>query len=191
MVRVLGDGVASAAIGPVATALDTTDVVDRSVARSSTASWIDLSDPSNPDAGRNHRVLESTLAEIPDIVLVSLGADLVPPTTDPAMQRCQPVTTQGAGSTLVAECAAAVLESVHYRQRVMAITFDLLAHTRDTRVVLIGSGGEPGTIAGTIDAQASEAAVAVADSGATWRERVAWASSPAGAADVLRQRGWI
>lgn len=194
MVRVLGDGIAALATQSVGRLLDTTDVVDRSVARSTTASWLDLNDPAHPDEGSNHRALVATNAEAPDLVLLSLGADLVPPTTNDAMGGCQPVSTQSPGgsaaSTVVADCARAVLATEHYRQRVMAIAFDVLAHTRVTRLVIVGTGGASGTIEGTIDEEAAAAVAAIADAGATWADRVAWSPSPVAVTDVLRQRDW-
>lgn len=203
MVRVIGDGVASIALEPVAEALDTTDLADRSVARSTVASWLDIDDRTDPDVGSNHRALATTLTEDPDLVLLSLGADLVPPTADREMELCQPVTAatvdpspvvpggSADGSSPSTDCARAVLEAEHHRQRVMAIVFDVLAHTRTTKVVLVGSGGEPGTIAGVIDAESAAAAVAVAEAGGSWRDRIAWSSSPSGMVTVLRQRGWV
>lgn len=197
MVRVIGDGVASVAVESVTSALDTTDVVDRSVARSTPASWLDLDDPAFPDEGANHGALAATLAEDPDLVLLSLGSDLVPSTDDADLQRCQPVTAQtidgspGGPSSLVVDCVLAVLEARHYRQRVMAVAFDVLAHTRNARLVVVGSGGDPGTIGGILDGLAESAVAAVAEAGATWNDRIAWSASPATVADVLRQRGWV
>ena len=186
MVRIVGDGVAAVAAESVADALDTTDVVDRSVARSTPGSWLDLRDAAVPDEGANHGALASVLAEAPDLVLLSLGADLVPPTRNAAMEACQ-----SAGSpTAVADCARGVLDTALYRQRVMAVVFDVLAHTRSTNVIVVGSGAADGTVAGTIDQQAASAVDGVAEAGASWRDRIAFAPRPAEVASVLRQRGW-
>lgn len=194
-VHVLGDGAASAAAASVAAAFDTTDIVDRSVARSAAITWLNLRDPAVPAEGANHELLVTTVADAPDIVLVSLGADLVPPTDDPDMDQCQPVTIQSgasvSASSMVTDCARAVLAERLLRQRMMAVAFDVLAGTRDTRLLVVGSGAPPGTIAAAVDAEQAAAVLAVAEAGAVWASRIAYAPSPSAAVAVIRERGWV
>lgn len=190
-VHVLGDGVALAAAEGVAAVYGTDVVVDRSVARSPAVSWLDLRDPAAPIEGANHDALNASVLDAPSIVLLSLGADLVPPTSDPDMELCQPMTVQAAGSTMVTDCARAVLTERLLRQRTMAVAFDVLAHTRTTRVLVVGSGAAPGTIAAAVDDEMAAAVRAVADAGAAWGYRIAFAPSAADAADVVRNEGWV
>lgn len=163
-VTVLGDGVASAALPSVAGALGATAVIDRSVPRSSAVSWLDLRDPAAPDEGSNHDALVATLRDAPSFVLVSLGTDVTAPTG-----RVDPI----------------------LRQRVMAVVFDLLARTIDTRVVVVGSGGPPGSAAATVDAEQAAAVSAVGEAGASWARRAAFAPSPVDVVAVLQQREWV
>ena len=188
--HVLGDGVAAGAAEAVAAALADAPVVDRSVARSAAVTWLNLRDPAAPSEGANHDALVATVADAPAVVLLSLGADLVPPTDDPDMELCQPVTTQAAGSSLVTDCARAVLAARLLRQRTMAVAFDVLAGTRTTRLLVVGSGAPPGTIAAAVDAEQAAAVRAVSEAGATWASRIAWAPSPSVAAAVMVERGW-
>lgn len=183
LVRVIGDGNASAAAGPVAAALATTDVVDRSVVGSAPVSWLFLDDPEERGAGANHDALVATNAESPEIVLVSLGAD-ASSGDDADLRRC------GSGAGAV-DCLRVALDERLLRQRTMAVVFDVLAHTRVTKVVVVGSGGVPGTVAGAVDEQQAAAVLGVAEAGASWAERVVWSPSPGDVVTVLRQRGWV
>jgi len=193
-VHVLGDGGASAAAPAVASALGATGIVDRSVDRSAAITWLNLRDPDTPAEGANHEFLVATVADAPGIVLLSLGADLVPPTDDPDMDLCQPMTIQSGASastsSMVTDCARAVLAQRLLRQRTMAVALDILAGTRTTRVLVVGSGAPPGTIAAAVDAEQAAAVRAVAEAGASWASRIAYAPSPAAAAAVVEERGW-
>lgn len=160
-IRVLGDGVASSAVAALSTALGATDAVDRSVAGSSAVSWLNLDDPAAPDEGANHDVLEATLADAPSFVLVSLGAGRPGAPVDPLL-----------------------------RQRVMAVVFDLLAHTVDTKVIVVGSGAAAGSPGAMVDGEQAAAVEAVADAGASWAARVAFAPSPADVVPTLERRDW-
>lgn len=200
-VHVLGDGAASAAAASVAAAFGTTDIVDRSVDRSAAITWLNLRDPAVPAEGANHERLVATIADTPAIVLLSLGADLVPPTDDPDMDGCQPMTIQtgptasassaSSASSMVTDCARAVLTARLLRQRTMAVAFDVLAGTRNTRLLVVGSGAPPGTIAAAVDAEQAAAVLAVAEAGAAWASRIAWAPSPEAATAVIGERGWV
>lgn len=193
--HVLGDGTASAAAASVAAAFGTTDIVDRSMARSAAITWLNLRDPAVPAEGANHALLVATVADAPSIVLVSLGADLVPPTDDRDMDLCQPMTIQSgpspSASSMVTDCARAVLAARLLRQRTMAVAFDVLAGTRNTRLLVVGSGAPPGTIAAAVDAEQAAAVLAVAEAGAAWASRIAYAPSPMAAAAVVEERGWV
>lgn len=182
-VHVLGDGGASAAASSVAAAFGTTDIVDRSVARSSAITWLNLRDPAVPIEGANHELLAASVADAPSIVLLSLGADLVPPTDDVDMERCR-------STTMVADCVQAVLAKRLLRQRTMAVAFDVLAGTRSTRMLVVGSGAPPGTIGAAVDAELAAAVLAVTEAGAAWGSRIAYAPSPTAAAAVVQERGW-
>lgn len=160
--RVLGDGMASAALPSVVAVLGATDSIDRTRPGSSAVSWLDLRDPAAPDEGANHAALETTVREAPSFVLLSLGAVSSAGSVDPLL-----------------------------RQRVMAVVFDVLAHTLDTRVVVVGSGATAGTAGAAVDGQQADAVAAVAEAGASWADRVAWAPSSGAVVDVLRERDWI
>ncbi|MFM8862368.1 MAG: hypothetical protein ACKOIA_07955 [Acidimicrobiia bacterium] len=194
-VHVLGDGVASEAAASVAAALGSTDVVDRSVSRSAAVTWLNLRDPDTPVEGANHELLAASVADAPSIVLLSLGADLVPPTEDPDMDLCQPMTIQSgspsSASSIVTDCARAVLAKRLLRQRTMAVAFDVLAGTRNTRMLVVGSGAPPGTIGAAVDAELAAAVLAVTEAGAAWGSRIAYAPSPTAAAAVVQERGWV
>lgn len=194
-IRVLGDTPGAGAAIIAATSSD--DATDLSVSASSLGAWMDL--PREDGDGAVHDRLVQITWDAPDLVVASLGGDaLVIP--DDRLMACAKASSTPTDRPQFIACAAPLLDARLVNQRVMAIAFDVLAHTRDAKLVLVGHAGADPTsplapwqqaaLAELLDARIAAATIAVGESGATWAERVVFCA-PTDCVAAVRSRGWI
>ena len=194
-VRVIGDS--PGAGDALVAAVGSTDSADYSVSASALGAWLDL--PRENGDGAVHDRLVQLAYDDPDLVVASLGGDiLVIPDAD--TMTCATTWRSESQRAEFDACVAPVLDRRLVGQRVMAIVFDVLAHTNEARLVLVGHARvDPASplapwqqleLAALLDARIASAAASVGESGATWADRVAY-SDRGDLVATARARGWL
>ena len=149
--------------------------------------------------GAVHDRLVQLAYDDPDLVVASLGGDiLVIPDAD--TMTCATTWRSESQRAEFDACVAPVLDRRLVGQRVMAIVFDVLAHTNEARLVLVGHARvDPSSplapwqqleLAALLDARIASAAASVGESGATWADRIAY-SDRGDLVATARARGWL
>ena len=168
----------------VASQLNAIDFANYAVAGSSLVSWMNLPHDDNaPAEGAQHNLLERIERDDPDIVLATLGGDLLLQQPASPVRTCATLSDVALQGTQFADCVNALLDRQMTKQRLMAISFDVLAHTQNAKLLLATYlPAEPGfsvlqpwqqtVLAETINAQISAAVQGVAESGAAWAQRI-------------------
>lgn len=168
----------------VASQLNAIDFANYAVAGSSLVSWMNLpQDDTAPAEGAQHDLLERIERDDPDIVLATLGGDLLLQQPSSAVRTCAPLSDVATQGTQFADCVNALLDRQMTKQRLMAISFDVLAHTQNAKLLLatylpaepqfsVLQPWQQTVLAETINAQISAAVQGVAESGAAWAQRI-------------------
>lgn len=168
----------------VSQTLGAVDFANYAVTGSSLASWLNLPhDDAAPAEGAQHNLLERIEQDDPDIVLASLGGEALLQQPAGAVRSCAQWSDQPAQRPQFVECVNRLLAGQLVKQRLMAISFDLLAHTINAK--LLYSHYSPASprlsallpwqqvvLADAINAQIDAAVVGVRESGASWAERI-------------------
>lgn len=194
-IRVIGD---SPGVGePLVVAVASTDATDLSVSASALGAWLDL--PREDGDGAVHDSLVQLAYDDPDLVVASLGGDILVIPDDTTMG-CAAASPSEAQRAQFDSCVSAVLDRRLVEQRVMAIAFDVLAHTQTAKLLLVGHGQVDASsplapwqqveISRLLDARIASAMQSVTESGATWADRIAY-TDRAGLVATARARGWI
>jgi len=168
----------------VSQTLGAVDYANYAVSGSSLASWLNLPhDDAAPAEGAQHNLLERIEQDDPDIVLASLGGEALLQQPVGAVHSCTRWSDESAQRSQFVECVNRLLAAQLVKQRLMAISFDLLAHTINAK--LLFSHYSPASprlsallpwqqvvLADAINAQIDAAVVGVRESGASWAERI-------------------
>jgi hypothetical protein len=168
----------------VSQTLGAVDFANYAVTGSSLASWLNLPhDDAAPAEGAQHNLLERIEQDDHDIVLASLGGEALLEQPAGAVRSCARWSDQPAQRPQFVECVNRLLAAQLVKQRLMAISFDLLAHTINAK--LLYSHYSPASprlsallpwqqvvLADAINAQIDAAVVGVRESGASWAERI-------------------
>ena len=164
--------------------LGAVDYANYAVTGSTLASWLNLPQDDNaPAEGAQHNLLERIEQDDPDIVLASLGGEALLQQSSGAVRLCTRWSDGLAQRQQFVECVNRLLAEQLVKQRLMAISFDLLAHTINAK--LLYSHYSPASprlsallpwqqvvLADAINAQIDAAVVGVRESGASWAERI-------------------
>ena len=164
--------------------LGAVDYANYAVTGSTLASWLNLPQDDNaPAEGAQHNLLERIEQDDPDIVLASLGGEALLQQPSGAVRLCTRWSDELAQRQQFVECVNRLLAEQLVKQRLMAISFDLLAHTINAK--LLYSHYSPASprlsallpwqqvvLADAINAQIDAAVVGVRESGASWAERI-------------------
>ena len=168
----------------VASQLNAVDFANYAVAGSSLVSWMNLPhDDKAPAEGAQHDLLERIERDDPDIVLATLGGDLLLQQPASPVRTCATLSDVAAQRMEFADCINALLDRQLTKQRLMAISFDVLAHTQNAKLLLayylpaepqfsVLLPWQQTVLAESINAQISAAAQGVAESGASWAQRI-------------------
>ena len=168
----------------VSQTLGAVDFANYAVTGSSLASWLNLPhDDAAPAEGAQHNLLERIEQDDPDIVLASLGGEALLQQPTGAIRTCSRWSDESVQRSQFVECVDRLLAAQLVKQRLMAISFDLLAHTINAK--LLYSHYSPAAprlsallpwqqvvLADAINAQIDAAVVGVRESGASWAERI-------------------
>lgn len=175
----------------VASQLNAVDFANYAVTGSTLASWLNLPHDDNaPAEGAQHDLLERIERDDPDIVLASIGGDLLLQQPAGAVRTCATLSNRDAQTQQFIDCVNSLLDRQMTKQRIMAIAFDVLAHTQNAKLIFATyAPAEPllsallpwqqVQLAEVVNAQIRAAVAAVAESGATWAQRIeilSWAS---------------
>ena len=164
--------------------LGAVDYANYAVTGSTVASWLNLPQDDNaPAEGAQHNLLERIEQDDPDIVLASLGGEALLQQSSGAVRLCTRWSDGLGQRQQFVECVNRLLAEQLVKQRLMAISFDLLAHTINAK--LLYSHYSPASprlsallpwqqvvLADAINAQIDAAVVGVRESGASWAERI-------------------
>ena len=119
----------------VAKQLGSTDFANYAVSGSRLVNWLDLPpDDSSPEEGRFHGLLDRLISEDPDLVLASIGGQMLLDMPGGASLACASHRGE-AQAVAFAACIDSILQKQLVKQRVMAISFDVLAHTLNAKIV--------------------------------------------------------
>ena len=168
----------------VARGLGTVDFANYAVSGSSLVSWLNLPpDADTPAEGAQHDLLERIERDDPDVVLATLGGELLLQQSSNAVRFCADLRDATSQETAFVECINRILNKQLVTQRLMAIAFDVLAHTRNARVVfatyfpaapIVGPllPWQQSALANAVNMQIEAAVTGVRESGAAWAERI-------------------
>jgi len=182
----LANGVAWPA--QVAKALGTVDYANYAVTGSEPADWMDLApEPDAPDNGYLHGLLERLVADEPDLVLMTLGANplLADFLTGPYMA-CALFSDEATQRQLFLDCIDGVIDEQLVAQRLTAIYIEVLSATTDAKVLVsryylaipaiaLFDEWQVQTMVDQVNAQVEQAVAAVKESGAEFESRIALA----------------
>ena len=168
----------------VASRLNAVDFANYAVTGSTLASWLNLPHDDNaPAEGAQHDLLERIERDDPDIVLATIGGELLQQQPAGAVRTCAKWNGEELDGTQFLPCVNALLDRLLTKQRIMAIAFDVLAHTQNSKLLFATYlPAEPQfsalvpwqqvVLAQAINAQIVSAVAAVAESGAAWAQRI-------------------
>ncbi|CAB4929099.1 unannotated protein [freshwater metagenome] len=168
----------------VASQLNAIDFANYAVAGSSLVSWMNLpQDDTAPAEGAQHDLLERIERDDPDIVLATIGGDLLLQQPASPVRTCAPLSDVATQGTQFTDCVNALLDRQMTKQRIMAISFDVLAHTQNAKLLLayylpaepqfsVLLPWQQTVLAQAINAQIDAAVRGVAESGAAWAQRI-------------------
>ncbi|MEY4131888.1 MAG: hypothetical protein RLZZ31_2012 [Actinomycetota bacterium] len=196
-IRAIGDAVtAGVGVGgneawasQVARIFSSPDYQNLAVAGSTTGSWMDLPVEEGSQDGQNFSTVRKIVTEDPDFVFMTMGGSmLLRLPLGPALG-CQSFKDQKTQSDLFAQCVDGLVKEGLIQQRVMAVSFSLLARTVNTKVVIAGYVPPSPTVSflsqwqielltQKINTELQKAVTAVGESGATWAERIAYVPPP-------------
>ena len=168
----------------VASQLNAVDFANYAVTGSTLASWLNLPHDDNaPAEGAQHGLLERIERDDPDIVLASIGGDLLLQQPAGAVRTCATLSNRDAQTQQFIDCVNSLLDRQMTKQRIMAIAFDVLAHTQNAKLIFASylTPGplvsvllpwQQGIVTTAINSQIASAVLGVAESGATWAQRI-------------------
>lgn len=196
--RAIGDSVtAGVGVGSneswasqVARTFASPDYKNLAVAGSTTASWMDLPVEEGSQDGRNFYTVREIVSEDPDFVLMTLGGSMLLRLPMGPALGCLEFRNQQTQSVEYERCIDELVKEALIQQRVMAVSFSLLARTVNTKVVIAGYVTPAPTVSfipqwqinllsDKVNAEIQKAVNAVSESGATWRERIVYVPPPA------------
>lgn len=164
--------------------LGSTDFANYAVSGSRLVNWLDLpADDASPEDGRFHGLLDRVIGDDPDLVLASLGGQMLLDMPGGASLACASHRLP-AETDAFAGCIDAILQKQLVKQRVMAISFDVLAHTLNAKLVYT-TYFAPSPFFSFLDQRQiaiardrvsmvlGEAVAAVKEAGAAWAGRIA------------------
>jgi hypothetical protein len=168
----------------VARGLGTVDFANYAVSGSSLVSWLNLPpDADAPAEGAQHDLLERIERDDPDVVLATLGGEVLLQQSSSAVRVCANFRDATSQESAFVECVNRILAKQLVKQRLMAIAFDVLAQTRNARLVF-GTyvpaaptfspllQWQQSALANAVNAQIEAAVTGVRESGAAWAERI-------------------
>jgi len=185
----LTNGVSWAA--QVAAQLRATDFANFAVSGSRLLNWMDLpADDQEPEEGRFHGLLDQLIADDPDLVLVSVGGSILLDLPGGPSLACARFHDAVAEREQFAACIDQLLAAMLVKQRIMAISFDVLAHTLNAKIVLTSylppsplfSFLDPwqlNVMTDRVTKVLGEAVDSVKEAGASWATRITLSPSPA------------
>ena len=168
----------------VAKELGAVDFANYAVNGSTVASWLNLpKDDDAPAEGVHHDLLERIERDDPDIVLATLGGEALLQQPTGAVRTCARWSDEGSQGQKFSSCVNKLLDRQLIKQRLMAISFDVLAHTQNAKLLFAHYlPAEPqfsvllpwqqAVLAQAINAQIDAAVQSVAESGAVWAGRI-------------------
>ncbi len=168
----------------VASQLGAIDFANYAVTGSSLASWLNLPrDDDAPSEGAQHDLLERIERDDPDIVLATLGGEALLQQPTGAVRTCARWSDEVSQGQEFTSCAKALLDSQLVKQRLMAISFDVLAHTQNAKLLFarylpasprfsVLLPWQQNALALAINAQIVAAVEGVTESGAAWAQRI-------------------
>lgn len=168
----------------VAKELGAIDFANYAVNGSTLASWLNLpKDDSAPAEGVHHDLLERIERDDPDIVLATLGGEALLQQPTGAVRTCARWSDEVSQGQEFTSCLKALLDSQLVKQRLMAISFDVLAHTQNAKLLFatylpasprfsVLLPWQQNALALAINAQIVAAVEGVTESGAAWAQRI-------------------
>ncbi|MEX1217208.1 MAG: hypothetical protein WEA11_01655 [Acidimicrobiales bacterium] len=168
----------------VAQQLGSVDYANYSVAGSTLAGWLNLpADEEAPEEGAQHELLKRIQREDPDIVLASIGGEALLQQTSGPVRLCSVWKDSATENQQFVDCVNKLLDRQLVKQRVMAISFDVLAQTRNAKLLLATYAPavpfysallpwQQDILAAAINLQIRAAVEGVKESGASWSERI-------------------
>jgi len=169
--------------GQVARELGTVDFANYAVSGSSLVGWLNLpADADAPAEGAQHELLERIERDDPDVVLASLGGEAILQQSGP-IRRCSNFRDPATQAQPFADCVKRLLNEQLVKQRLMAIGFDVLAHTQNAKLVYLTYlpaaprvssllPWQHRVVAEAVNAQILDAVAGIRESGAAWAERI-------------------
>lgn len=168
----------------VARNLGAVDFANYAVTGSTLASWLNLpEDDRAPADGVHHDLLERIERDDPDIVLASLGGEALLQQPAGAVRTCARWSDELGQGQEFASCVKGLLDRQLVKQRLMAISFDVLAHTQNAKLLFatylpaaprssVLLPWQQTVLAASINAQIVAAVQGVAESGGSWADRI-------------------
>ena len=168
----------------VAKNLGVVDYANYAVSGSTLASWLNLpKDDSAPAEGVQHDLLERIERDDPDIVLATLGGEAILQQPSGAVRTCARWSDEVTQIQEFASCVKALLDRQLVTQRLMAISFDVLAHTQNAKLLFatylpasprfsVLLPWQQNLLVAAVNAQIIDAVRGVAESGAAWAQRI-------------------
>lgn len=168
----------------VARSLGTVDFANYAVSGSSLVSWLNLpADDDAPAEGAQHELLEWIERDDPDIVLATLGGELLLQQSSNAVGLCGVFRNSEIDNTAFFDCVNRILAKQLVKQRLMAIAFDVLAHTQNAKLLFaVYQPASPtfgpllpwqqSALANAVNTQIESAVTGVRESGAAWADRI-------------------
>lgn len=120
----------------VARELGAVDFANYAVTGSSLVSWLNLPrDESAPAEGAQHDLLERIERDDPDLVLATLGGEALLQQSSAAVRSCADARDPATQRAEFLGCVDGLLARQLVKQRLMAISFDVLAHTQNAKLL--------------------------------------------------------
>ena len=177
------DGAASWA-AKVAKDLGAVDFANYAVSGSTLVGWLNLPrDDAAPAEGAQHELLERIELDDPDIVLATLGGESLLQQSSPAVRQCALWSDSLAQRNEFTSCVGQLLDRQLVKQRLMAISFDVLAHTQNAKLLFATYlpasprfsfllPWQQEALASSISGVIGAAVQGVAESGLSWGQRI-------------------
>lgn len=168
----------------VARGLGTVDFANYAVSGSTLVSWLNLPpDEAAPAEGRQHDLLDRISRDDPDIVLASLGGEVLLQQTSGPIRTCALLIDEATQWDAYVQCVEEVLFEQKITQRLMAVAFDVLADTRNAKLLFTLYETPAPSVSALMPWQQQiltrevnfsivAAATGVAESGASWASRI-------------------
>ena len=168
----------------VARDLGAVDFANYAVSGSSLVGWLNLPrDARAPAEGAQHELLERIERDDPDLVLATLGGESLLQQASGPVRNCAQWSDEVTQTPGFLACVDALLGRELVTQRLMAIAFDVLAHTRNAKLVFATYlpasprfstllPWQQRVLASAVNEQIVAAVRSVGESGLSWAQRI-------------------